>query len=75
MRWRPLLLAGLLTTLLVPPAGGAQAATFGNYIYTLPPGWTQSQQNGSLILTPPNLKAGERASVRLTPGSVSFRAT
>ena len=70
MRWRPLLLAGLLTTLLVTLGGSAHAATFGNYIYTLPPGWTQSQQNGSLILTPPNLKAGERASVRLTPGSV-----
>ena len=50
--------------------GQARAATFGNYLYTLPPGWTQSQQSGTLILTPPNLKAGERVTVRLTPGSV-----
>ncbi|WP_424950843.1 hypothetical protein [Deinococcus sp.] len=69
MRWRPLLLAGLLTTLLVTLGGGARAATFGNYIYTLPPGWTQAQQNSTLILTLPNLKAGERISVRLTPGA------
>ncbi|WP_425146497.1 hypothetical protein [Deinococcus sp.] len=62
-------LANLLAALLCVWLSNARAATFGNYVYTLPPGWTQSQQNGTLILTPPDLKAGERASVRLTPGA------
>lgn len=61
--WKTLLLSLLLSGLL---PGIAQAATFGNYVYTVPAGWTQGT---SLVLTPPGLAPGERVTVRLTPGA------
>ena len=65
--WKTLLLALLLSGLL---PGTAQAATFGNYVYTVPAGWTQARQGASLVLTPPGLAPGERVTVRLTPGAI-----
>ncbi len=66
--WKTLLLALLLSGTL---PGTAQAATFGNYVYAVPAGWTQAKQGGSLVLTPPGLAPGERVTVRLTPGAAS----
>ncbi len=64
--WKTLLLALLLSGLLT---GTAWAATFGNYVYTVPAGWTQARQGTSLVLTPPGLAAGERVTVLLTAGA------
>lgn len=61
MQLKFLLLAGLLTLSL------ARAATFGNYIYTAPPGWTQTRQGDALVFTAPG---GGAASIRLTAGAV-----
>lgn len=64
--WKTLLIALLLSGML---PGAAKAATFGNYVYAVPAGWTQAKQGTSLVLTPPGLAAGERVTVLLTAGA------
>lgn len=64
--WSRLVVAGVLGSMLV---GSAYAATFGNYVYTLPAGWTQAKQGGGLVLTLPPKSAGDRATIRLTAGA------
>jgi hypothetical protein len=67
LRWKMLLRSGVLVGALL---GSAHAATFGNYVYTLPAGWTQAKQGGGLVLTLPPKSAGDRATIRLTAGAV-----
>ncbi|ANE43601.1 hypothetical protein SU48_07280 [Deinococcus puniceus] len=62
-----LLRAGLLVGAL---SGSAHAATFGNYVFDLPAGWTQAKQGSGLVLTLPPKSAGDRATIRLTAGAV-----
>ncbi|THF68687.1 hypothetical protein E7T06_15535 [Deinococcus sp. Arct2-2] len=60
-------MTGVLGGMLV---GSAYAATFGNYVFELPAGWTQAKQGGGLVLTLPPKTAGDRATIRLTAGAV-----
>jgi hypothetical protein len=67
LRWKTLLRTGVVVGALL---GGARAATFGNYVFDLPAGWTQARQGQALVLTLPPRNAADRATVRLTAGAV-----
>ncbi|MDB5043962.1 MAG: hypothetical protein JWQ08_12 [Deinococcus sp.] len=67
LHWRMLLRSGVVVGALW---GGAHAATFGNYVFDVPAGWTQARQGNALVLTLPSRGAGDRAIIRLTAGAV-----
>jgi len=41
---------------------------FGNTLYNTPKGWSTTQQSGTIMLVPPDLKPGEGAAIVITPG-------
>jgi hypothetical protein len=45
----------------------------GNVFYSVPPGWSVSETEGSTVLTPPGLGPGEVCVIRLFPGEELFQ--
>jgi len=66
LNWKTSIVLGLLLF------GVGQAATFGDLVYTVPPGWNAKTSGDSLTLTPQNLSSGEVALITLSKG-LAFR--
>jgi len=62
LNWKTPIVSGMLLF------GTCQAATFGDLVYTVPPGWSAKPSDNSLTLTPQNLAGGEVALITLSKG-------
>ncbi|WP_407572202.1 hypothetical protein [Deinococcus altitudinis] len=62
MNWKTPIVTGLMLF------GGCRGATFGDLVYTVPPGWKAQTSGDSLTLVPQNLVSGETALITLSKG-------
>ena len=57
----------LMLCVMDPAMAQNQAASLGDYVYTVPPGWTPVQYPDGIVMSPPVSNTGERCNLTIWP--------